>query len=381
MPHLVTRPFDPGVLEELFGGFVVKGGQDGCVWLYDSGSFLVEIKRRKDDFLLKADKITRPTQARQIKQKLAAVAAKLDLEVLHSNINATNSTPDSPFLKNPHFFENFQTKSPLAVEIGFGSGRHLLHQAKKHPQKQFIGIEVHTPSINQVLKQIKLQGVTNVFIVNYDARLLLELLCSNSVETVYLHFPVPWDKKPHRRVISASFVHECMRVCQKGGRLNLRTDSENYFAYSLQTFTAQNRCEYRVRKNLDIEISSKYEDRWKKMEKNIYDLDLYSLDHSEEKTATYDFSFNLNPADVDIESLLGQTYKYENFFIHFQRRYTNSQRTLLQVSFGKFDKPENRYISAGPRGVCYLYQKPVGTKTNFLAHQKIRELLQHGKRS
>jgi len=51
----------------------------------------------------------------------------------------------------------------------------------------------------------------------------MELIPSNIVGKVYVHFPVPWDKKPHRRVISTSFIEESRRVLKVGGQLELRT--------------------------------------------------------------------------------------------------------------------------------------------------------------
>ena len=106
-----------------------------------------------------------------------------------------------------------------------------MYQASNNPDTLFIGLEIHTPSAQQVLKQIDLQGLTNVWIVNYDARLFLEMIPSNLCEKIFVHFPVPWDKKPHRRVISKDFLLESLRVLKVDGKLELRTDSDNYFEY------------------------------------------------------------------------------------------------------------------------------------------------------
>lgn len=132
------------------------------------------------------------------------------------------------WLKNIEFFaSDFKENREIRVEIGFGSGRHLLHQAQNNPNVLFIGIEIHKPSIEQVLKQINIQNIKNIYILEYDARLFMELLPSNSVGKIFVHFPVPWDKKPHRRVISAAFVNEAKRVLMAQGTLELRTDSDN----------------------------------------------------------------------------------------------------------------------------------------------------------
>lgn len=139
----------------------------------------------------------------------------------------------SPYLKEIEFFANhFNVEREVWVEIGFGSGRHLLYQAKKNPHIQFIGLEIHKPSIEQVLKQCELQGIENILVIDYDARLFMEFLPSNVVGRIFVHFPVPWDKKPHRRVFSAAFIEEVLRVLHLNGTLELRTDSQLYFEFT-----------------------------------------------------------------------------------------------------------------------------------------------------
>lgn len=126
------------------------------------------------------------------------------------------------------------TKSPkIFLEIGFGSGRHILHLAKQNPNDIFIGLEVHTPSIEQVLKNIAISNFQNLFILHFDARVLLEILPSNSLDCIFLHFPVPWNDSPSRRVFSEHFLVLALRVLKKGGILELKTDDEIYFKDAL----------------------------------------------------------------------------------------------------------------------------------------------------
>ena len=267
----------------------------------------------------------------------------------------------------------------MAVEVGFGSGRHLLHQAKKHPDTLFIGIEIHTPSAQQVLKQIELQGLENIWVVNYDARLFLEMLPSNRCGQIYVHFPVPWDKKPHRRVISPSFVRESLRVLKPGGRLELRTDSEKYFRYSLETFFSLPKAVVNIEKNKTLEVTSKYEARWRRQEKNIYEVHLVAEEFSEEKKHDIDFSFGEIRYTVGIEKRLpAKAWIGDGFFVHFERMYRiGSGALLIKTAFGSFDRPEHKYILLEREACRYYASDPVKTEVNHRAHQKIVEFL-HG---
>ena len=48
----------------------------------------------------------------------------------------------------------FGRKAPVILEIGFGMGDTTAHIARLMPEKDFIGVEVHTPGVGSLLKQI-----------------------------------------------------------------------------------------------------------------------------------------------------------------------------------------------------------------------------------
>ncbi len=100
-----------------------------------------------------------------------------------------------------------QNQNEIYIEIGFGSGRHLLYQAKINPNALIIGVEIYTPALEQVAKLALDQGIKNVLLIKTDARLLLSIMESNLIDKIFLHFPVPWDKKPHRRVVGLNFIY------------------------------------------------------------------------------------------------------------------------------------------------------------------------------
>ena len=55
----------------------------------------------------------------------------------------------SPALLDLH--QVFGNDSPVTVEVGFGNGESLLEQAKRHPQQNYIGIEVHGPGVGHLI--------------------------------------------------------------------------------------------------------------------------------------------------------------------------------------------------------------------------------------
>ena len=388
MPHLKVVPFDSAQIEQKIAKsdmmeFHAKSltSDDEVIGVkHENEEFLLQIKPDSKATLLKYDKVTRPLKVNVLKEALGRVSDELTLDVLSSNIAISNSTPilSSQYFKKIKDFENvvFPQKK-VSVEVGFGSGRHLLYQAEKNPDTLFIGLEIHTPSAQQVLKQIALQNINNIWVVNYDARLFLEMLPSNLCEQIFVHFPVPWDKKPNRRVISHSFLAESMRVLSQGGRLELRTDSDKYFKYALETFFSLPQVEVEVRKNEALEVISKYEARWRRQEKDIYDVYVKCKDLSQDKNIVLDFNFNIVKYKNNLENVLPKKpLVFDGYFVHFERIYkTNNKKMLIKCAFGSFDRPEHKYILLDETSCRYFVSEPVKTTVNHEAHTKIMELL------
>ncbi len=388
MPHLKVRPFDTLIIKEKVAQSSVMTSfstsmtsTDMIIGVEHKGEeFLLQLKPDDKAYLLKYDKVTRPLKVNILKEALGMVSKELELEVFSSNIALSNTKAalSSEHFKKIEDFENISyPKEKVSVEVGFGSGRHLLYQAEKNPDTLFIGLEIHTPSAQQVLKQIELQQIDNIWVVNYDARLFLEMLPSNLCEQIFVHFPVPWDKKPQRRVISKSFLAESMRVLGKEGRLELRTDSDNYFWYSLETFFSVPKTEVEVRKNEALEVTSKYEARWLRQEKDIYDVYVKCTEESAIKEGFIDFNFNAVKYSKGIEERLPKkALVFEGYFVHFERIFKVSETSfLIKCAFGSFDRPEHKYVFLEEDGCRYFVSEPVKTTVNFQAHQKLVEQL------
>jgi tRNA (guanine-N7-)-methyltransferase len=387
MPHIKIEPFNKEILDthEEFNRFInFRAVNDDELWglKYRDAEFLLNLKVDSDgNFLLKYDKVSRPLNVDILKQAIAKVAQILELKIIASNITSlkTKAPLASQYLKSIKDFEliEFDNQS-VALEVGFGSGKHILYQATQNPDKLYIGIEIHTPSAQQLLKQIKLQKLNNIWVVNYDARLLLEMFASNCLDEIYVHFPVPWDKKPHRRVISKSFLEQSMRTLKVDGQLELRTDSDKYFWYSLETFFAYPKIDLKVHKNRELEVVSKYEARWRRQEKDIYDVYVRCNQDSPVSQRDYKFSFDEIAFKSSLKDRLPKTSQlYEGFFIHFEKVYAMHQQDglLLKVAFGSFDRPEHKFIVVTPQALYYLPTDPVATATNYQAHQKLKEFL------
>ena len=388
MPHLHIEEFKeiefPCSTDEVSFNFIASNSNHEDEKLIsvtvEGEDFFLLVKVEENRSLLKSDKLTRPASIYSVHRALLGYAELAKLKVISSNVPEYQKNihlQDSSALKKIEYFaQDFPRDREVRVEVGFGSGRHLLHQAAANPDILFIGIEIHRPSIEQVLKQISIQKLDNLLVLDYDARLFMELIPSNIVGKVYVHFPVPWDKKPHRRVISTSFIEEARRVLKVDGQLELRTDSENYYAYSYETFIAFNKTILHINKNRDIAISSKYEDRWKKMQKNIYDVTMINEEESLPLVIEGDFNFSTFTSSYeDLLKLHATTERFEGGFIHFERVYRTQNGVMLRISMGSFDRPEHTYILIDGSEISYYPEVPLKSKSNLVAHKFLEKVI------
>ena len=344
--------------------------------------FLLSLKPKDENFMIKADKVTRLSPVTLVKNALNAYVNLNEANVLFSNTNNLQVKKETKheYLKDINYFvSDFKTDKEIQIEIGFGSGRHLLHQAKTNPDVQFIGLEIHYPSIEQLLKQLELQNITNVLVVNYDARLFMEFIESNKVGKIFVHFPVPWDKKPHRRIYSNEFVNEALRVLKIGGTLELRTDSRKYFDFCTQVLTNLPKGRITIDINKDLAVSSKYEDRWKKQGKNIYDVVLEAWNEDENINLDYNFSFDFK---IDfyktIKTIPTKSLIENGYFIHVEEIYTIENKDnsgLIKITMGNFDRPVTKYLLVENGEIKYYQGNPLPTSSNINAHKKLKEIL------
>jgi tRNA (guanine-N7-)-methyltransferase len=170
-----------------------------------------------------------------------------------------------------------------------------------------------------------------------------------------------------------------MRVLHKGGRLELRTDSDNNYWYALETFfgPAVPKTQVEIRKNEALEVTSKYEARWLRQEKDIYDVYVKCQKNSQERELDINFNFNAVEYTEDLEKNLSkEPMVFDGYFIHFERMYKSGSDTLLvKCAFGSFDRPEHKYILINRESCRYFVSPPVKTLVNYEAHQKLMELL------
>ncbi|TFV88172.1 tRNA (guanosine(46)-N7)-methyltransferase TrmB [Oxalobacteraceae bacterium OM1] len=184
-----------------------------------------------------------------------------------------------PYAKAPlELAQAFGRDAPTILEIGFGMGDTTAKIAAGMPEKNFLGVEVHTPGVGSLLKLIGEQQLENLRIVQHDAvEVITHMIQPNSLAGVHVFFPDPWHKARHnkRRLIQPAFVSLlCSRIAP-GGYLHCATDWQDYAEQMLEVLgaepTLQNTADgYAPRP--DYRPVTKFENRGLKLGHGVWDL-------------------------------------------------------------------------------------------------------------
>lgn len=125
---------------------------------------------------------------------------------------------------------------PMDLEIGTGNGTHFQHRAVNFPNRNIIGIELKYKPLIQSIRGCLKKGATNARICRFHAMNVDLLFEHQELNDIYIHFPDPWvaPRKPKNRFVNARVLNILWDMQKPGSYLNFKTDSREYFLWSLE---------------------------------------------------------------------------------------------------------------------------------------------------
>ncbi|WP_056975219.1 tRNA (guanosine(46)-N7)-methyltransferase TrmB [Holzapfeliella floricola] len=133
-------------------------------------------------------------------------------------------------------FEN--PDAPLYIEVGSGKGQFIINQAKKHPDVNFVAIEIQEAAIGMILRKQLEEQLPNLQLFLGNGEALTDYFAENSVSKVFLNFSDPWPKTKHekRRLTYKSFLDIYKTILQPNKGIEFKTDNQSLYNYSVQSF-------------------------------------------------------------------------------------------------------------------------------------------------
>lgn len=173
----------------------------------------------------------------------------------------------------------FNNDNPVELEIGCGKGAFINKKAALNKNVNYIGVEIQMNVLITGAELIKENGLKNVKLLNVGAEILKYVLPKKSISKLYLNFSCPYPKKQYEnhRLTYKSFLDIYKHVLKDDAVIELKTDNDNFFEYSLNSLR-ENGFEivYQTRdlhKNTPIDnVMTEYETKFVALDKNINKL-------------------------------------------------------------------------------------------------------------
>lgn len=125
----------------------------------------------------------------------------------------------------------------LGLEIGFGSGEHLLHQLGRQETTGFIGCEPFVNGMAKLLDDVREHpGYGRLRVHEGDAREVIDWLPDGALDVVYLLYPDPWPKLKHekRRFVGVDTLTLLHPKMKPKAQLRVASDIDVYKATTLK---------------------------------------------------------------------------------------------------------------------------------------------------
>jgi len=122
------------------------------------------------------------------------------------------------------------------LEIGFGGGEHMVHQAAQNTDIGIIGCEPYINGVAMLLGKLRQAKVQNISVHPGDVRDLFDVLPDQSIARAFLLYPDPWPKKRHhrRRFVTPEHLEPLAKVLKPGAMFRVATDIPDYVRQTLE---------------------------------------------------------------------------------------------------------------------------------------------------
>ncbi len=137
---------------------------------------------------------------------------------------------------------HFGNDHPVTLELACGKGEYTLALARMFPERNFIGMDIKGNRIWRGAKTAIAEKLPNVAFLRSAIDQIGDYFAKDEVKEIWITFPDPFLRKSRskKRLTHAKFLHLYQRLLIPGGRIHLKTDSPELYAFTLETIREQN---------------------------------------------------------------------------------------------------------------------------------------------
>ena len=134
------------------------------------------------------------------------------------------------------FYDIFDKKKELRIEIGSGKGGFITENAAQNPEIQFISVERVKDCILMGMEKANNRELTNIRFICADAEVLTDVLPEKCADIIYINFCDPWPKDRHakRKLTHRRMIAHYLPLLKDGGEIHFKTDNDGLFDFSVE---------------------------------------------------------------------------------------------------------------------------------------------------
>ncbi|KHE90595.1 MAG: tRNA (guanosine(46)-N7)-methyltransferase TrmB [Candidatus Scalindua rubra] len=167
-----------------------------------------------------------------------------ELEDFDNLIQFTDQPEEEDFrLRGTWAKDHFKNANPITLELACGKGDYTIALAEKHPDRNFIGIDMKGPRLWSGCVAAQEHGLINVAFLRIEILNLAHYFAEGEIDEIWITFPDPFLKNgsSNKRLTSTRYLEAYKQVTKAGATIHLKTDSTPLFEFSLRSLR-DNRC-------------------------------------------------------------------------------------------------------------------------------------------
>jgi len=137
--------------------------------------------------------------------------------------------------------EFFGNDNPITLELACGRGEYSVNLGRAHKDRNFIGVDIKGNRIYNGAKIALTEGLLNVAFLRIHIGQITDYFDKDEVSDIWIVFADPFLKKgkEKNRLTHARFLHAYQQIMKPGGRINLKTDSQVLYEFTLETIAEE----------------------------------------------------------------------------------------------------------------------------------------------
>jgi tRNA (guanine-N7-)-methyltransferase len=167
-----------------------------------------------------------------------------ELENFDNLIQFTDQPEQDDFqLRGIWKIDHFKNNNPITLELACGKGDYAVALADKHPDRNFIGIDMKGPRLWSGCVAAQERNLTNVAFLRIEILNIAHYFAKGEIDEIWITFPDPFLKNGsyNKRLTATRYLNAYKQVTETGATIHLKTDSAPLFEFSLRSLR-DNKC-------------------------------------------------------------------------------------------------------------------------------------------